>query len=175
MSTFRPTMTIDTIYNLDVADLKRRGINAVLSDLDNTLLAWNEKETAEKMNHLNQYLKTGGIQLIVVSNNNHERIAKVLDPYGIEFVARAKKPLPDGINRALAEFHVDKDHAIMVGDQLITDIQAGNLAGVKTVLVKPLVETDAWNTSINRFFEKFLFFFMGLNPKNKIKFTNKLQ
>ncbi len=39
----------------------------------------------------------------------------------------------------------------MVGDQLITDMQAGNLAGVATVLVKPLVETDKWNTRINRF------------------------
>lgn len=175
MSIFRPKMTIDSIYHLDVADLKRRGINAVLSDLDNTLLAWNQKETAAQMDQLNQYLKNGGIQLIVVSNNNHERIKKVLEPYNIEFVSRAKKPLPEGIEKALAKYQVEREKAIMVGDQLITDIQAGNLAGVKTVLVKPLVATDAWNTSINRFFEKFLFFFLNLNPLKKITFTDKLK
>lgn len=52
-----------------------------------------------------------------------------------------------------------KDQVMMVGDQLITDMQAGNLAGVETVLVKPLVETDKWNTRINRFFEKIIFSF----------------
>ena len=57
----------------------------------------------------------------------------------------------------------------MVGDQLITDIQAGNLAGVKTVLVKPLVETDKWNTRINRFFEKIIFFFLNINKKIEFK------
>ena len=53
--------------------------------------------------------------------------------------------------------HLKKDQVMMVGDQLITDMQAGNLAGVETVLVKPLVETDKWNTRINRFFEKGVF------------------
>ena len=56
-----------------------------------------------------------------------------------------------------------KDQVMMVGDQLITDIQAGNLAGVESVLVKPLVETDKWNTRINRFLEKFIFFFLSFS------------
>lgn len=54
-----------------------------------------------------------------------------------------------------------KEQVMMVGDQLITDIQAGNLAGVESVLVKPLIETDKWNTRINRFLKK-LFFPFGL-------------
>lgn len=175
MTTLRPKMTIDSIYNLDVADLKRRGINAVLSDLDNTLLAWNVKETAVDMDKLNKRLATAGIDLIVVSNNNHDRIAKVLDPHGIKFVSRAKKPLPNGILAAIEKFNLDKGKTIMVGDQLITDIQAANLAGVKSVLVKPLVNTDAWNTSINRFLEKFIFFFLNINPKKRVKFSDKLR
>ena len=39
---FRPRYTIDTIYNLDPKQLKKMGIKAVFSDLDNTLLAWNK-------------------------------------------------------------------------------------------------------------------------------------
>ncbi len=53
---------------------------------------------------------------------------------------------------------LNKDQVMMVGDQLITDIQAGNLAGVETVLVEPLIKTDKWNTRINRFLEKNHFF-----------------
>ncbi|AAS09410.1 hypothetical protein LJ_1638 [Lactobacillus johnsonii NCC 533] len=157
---FRPRYTIDTIYHLDPKQLKKMGIKAVFSDLDNTLLAWNKAETAVEMDELNQRLAKDGIRLVVISNNNAERIGKVLNPYHISFIAKARKPLPIGINKELKALNLKKDQVLMVGDQLITDIQAGNLAGVTTVLVKPLVETDKWNTRINRFFEKiYLFLF----------------
>lgn len=152
-----PRYTIDSIYHLDPAQLAEAGIKAVFSDLDNTLLAWNEKETVQAMSRLQKALQAAGIRLVVISNNSAERVGKVLRPWGIDFIARAKKPLPTGILRGLTRFRLAKKEAIMVGDQLLTDIQAANLAGVDSVLVKPLVETDKWNTRINRFFEKILF------------------
>ena len=170
---FRPKYTIDTIYHLDPAQLQDLGIKAVFSDLDNTLLAWNRKETAQEMDELNQRLKKAGIRLVVISNNTSERVGKVLNPYGIDFIARSKKPLPTGIKRALAKFKLSKKAVMMVGDQLITDIQAGNLAGVNSVLVRPLVNTDKWNTRSNRFLEKFIFFFLNLHQK--VTFGDKLQ
>ncbi|CCI86109.1 YqeG family HAD IIIA-type phosphatase [Lactobacillus gigeriorum] len=170
---FRPKYTIDTIYNLKTEKLVQMGIKAVFSDLDNTLLAWNKFETAKEMDRFNQKLAKAGIKLVVISNNNAERVGKVLDPYGIEFVAKSKKPLPFAIIREVEELGLKKDEVMMVGDQLITDMQAGNLAGVKTVLVKPLVETDKWNTRINRFFEKIIFLF--LNLKRRIKFEENLR
>ena len=44
----------------------------------------------------------------------------------------------------------------MVGDQLMTDMWAANNAHVRSILVKPLIETDKWDTRINRFFERFV-------------------
>ncbi|CCI81791.1 YqeG family HAD IIIA-type phosphatase [Lactobacillus hominis] len=170
---FRPRYTIDTIYNLDPHQLKKMGIKAVFSDLDNTLLAWNQADTAIEMDQLNKKLAQAGIKLVVISNNNAQRIGKVLDPYHIAFIAKARKPLPIGINKELKLLNLKPNQVLMVGDQLITDIQAGNLAHVKTVLVKPLVETDKWNTRINRFFEKIIYFF--LNLKKKVVFEEKLK
>ena len=170
---FRPRYTIDTIYHLDPKQLKKMGIKAVFSDLDNTLLAWNKADTAVEMDQLNERLAKDGIRLVVISNNNAERIGKVLNPYHISFIAKARKPLPIGINKELKALNLQKDQVLMVGDQLITDIQAGNLAGVATGLVKPLVETDKWNTRINRFFEKFIFFF--LNLRKPVVFKEKLE
>ncbi|WP_297817479.1 YqeG family HAD IIIA-type phosphatase [uncultured Lactobacillus sp.] len=170
---FRPRYTINTIYNLDPEQLKKMGIKAVFSDLDNTLLAWNQAETAAEMDQLNKKLAQAGIKLVVISNNNAERIGKVLNPYHIEFIAKARKPLPIGINKELRLLNLKPDQVLMVGDQLITDIQAGNLAHVKTVLVKPLVGTDKWNTRINRFFEKIIYFF--LNLKKKVVFEENLK
>lgn len=166
---FRPKYTIDTIYHLDTDKLQEMDIKAVFSDLDNTLLAWNKFETAKEMDKLNQRLSKAGIRLVVISNNNAKRVGKVLDPYHISFVAKARKPLPFAINKERERLGLKKTQVMMVGDQLITDMQAGNLAGVQTVLVKPLVETDKWNTRINRFFEKIIFFFLAISHKVTFK------
>lgn len=168
---FRPRYTIDTIYHLDTDVLQQMNIKAVFSDLDNTLLAWNEFETAKKMDELNQRLAKAGIKLVVISNNNAERIGKVLNPYQIDFVAKSRKPLPFAITKKREQLGLAKDQVMMVGDQLITDIQAGNLAGVESVLVKPLVETDKWNTRINRFLEKIIFFFLAISHRVTFKET----
>lgn len=168
---FRPRYTIDTIYHLDTDVLQQINVKAVFSDLDNTLLAWNEFETAKKMDELNQRLAKAGIKLVVISNNNAERIGKVLNPYQIDFVAKSRKPLPFAITKKRKQLGLAKDQVMMVGDQLITDIQAGNLAGVESVLVKPLVETDKWNTRINRFLEKIIFFFLAISHRVTFKET----
>lgn len=168
---FRPRYTIDTIYHLDTDVLQQMNVKAVFSDLDNTLLAWNEFETAKKMDELNQRLAKAGIKLVVISNNNAERIGKVLNPYQIDFVAKSRKPLPFAITKKREQLGLAKDQVMMVGDQLITDIQAGNLAGVESVLVKPLVETDKWNTRINRFLEKIIFFFLTISHRVTFKET----
>ncbi|MCT7728119.1 MAG: YqeG family HAD IIIA-type phosphatase, partial [Lactobacillus iners] len=128
---FRPTYTIDSIYNLDINALKNMGIKAIFSDLDNTLLAWNNFETDDSLQKLERRLADADIKLIVISNNSSERISKVLDVYRIEFAARARKPLPIGINNAIAKYKLNKSDVLMVGDQLLTDIVAGNLAGVR--------------------------------------------
>ena len=42
---------------------------------------------------------------------------------------------------------------VMIGDQVFTDVVAGNLAGVRTVLVRPQSRRDLWYTQIFRIFE----------------------
>ena len=42
----------------------------------------------------------------------------------------------------------------MVGDQLYTDVWAGNFAGIDSILVKPQTTVDLWYTHIFRIFER---------------------
>ena len=44
---------------------------------------------------------------------------------------------------------------VMVGDQVFTDVVAGNLAGVRAILVRPQSRRDLWYTQIFRVFEHF--------------------
>ncbi|APR28261.1 HAD family hydrolase [Pediococcus acidilactici] len=156
MNIFKPTWMIEKIYNLSAKDLKAKGITTVLTDLDNTLIAWNNPDGTPELKRWISELKREGIRVIVVSNNSHSRVSKAVAGFGLEFDARALKPLTVGIKRVLRQYRLKKAETIMVGDQLLTDMVAANLSGVRGVLVKPLIETDAWNTKLNRFLELFI-------------------
>ena len=157
MAVFEPTWLVTNIFSLTPASLKQQGIKAVLTDLDNTLMAWDHPEGTAKLTQWLSDLRNGGIQVVVVSNNNANRIHKAMARLQVAYVARALKPLPVGITKARKELGLTRSEVVMVGDQLLTDIWAGNLAGVRTILTQPLVQSDAWNTRINRFFEGFVF------------------
>ena len=49
---------------------------------------------------------------------------------------------------------VGPEATVMIGDQVFTDVAAGNLAGVRTVLVRPQSRTDLWYTHVFRVFER---------------------
>ena len=53
-----------------------------------------------------------------------------------------------------SDLGLKKSEVVIVGDQLMTDMVAANEAGVRSILVKPLLNTDKWDTRINRFFER---------------------
>ncbi|WP_047999516.1 YqeG family HAD IIIA-type phosphatase [Lactiplantibacillus herbarum] len=153
---FKPTWMISAINNVTPAQLRAQGIKAVFTDLDNTLIAWDNPDGTPELKQWLHALQDAGIPVVVVSNNSEPRIAKALSTLDLPFVSRALKPLPFGIGKARRNLGLRKNEVVMVGDQYITDMWASHLAGVASILVKPIVTTDAWNTRINRFFERFI-------------------
>lgn len=153
---FKPTWRLKKIYSLTPNELKKAGIKAVLTDLDNTLIAWDNPDGTSELRTWITQMELTGIPVIVVSNNSHSRVKRALRNIQLPFVSRALKPLGFGIHRALRKLNLNADQVVMVGDQLLTDILAANSAGTRSILVKPLLNSDAWNTKINRFFEYFI-------------------
>ena len=95
-------------------------------------------------------VRDAGIRIIVVSNNTKKRVKRAVEKFEIDYVYWSMKPFTWGIDRALKEFHFEKNEVVMVGDQLMTDIRAAHRAGIRSILVKPLVEHDSFKTQINR-------------------------
>ncbi len=153
---YMPDFAVEAVYDLTVPSLQAHGIKAVLVDLDNTLIAWNNPDGTPEMKQWLHDLRDAGIRIIVVSNNTKKRVQRAVEKFGIDYVYWALKPFTFGIDRAMKEFHYEKSEVVMVGDQYITDMWAAHLAGVPSILVQPIVKTDAWNTRINRFFERFI-------------------
>lgn len=173
LDNFKPTWMMESIYQLSPEMLKEQGIKAIFTDLDNTLIAWNNPYGTPELLGWIEQVKASGIPVIIVSNNSVKRIKVVADHLGLEFVARSLKPSKSGYRRAAKKLAVPLADCVMVGDQLITDIQGANRAGVRSILVKPIVASDAWNTSINRFFERFIMrYLLKRNPD--MKWRNEL-
>ncbi|NVY96899.1 YqeG family HAD IIIA-type phosphatase [Lactobacillus sp. DCY120] len=152
---FKPTMMIDQILDIDPQEFLDRGITVILSDLDNTLVPWNERQRRDqKLLNWTQALVDKQIQLVVASNNSQERVEKAVAGLHVTVLARAHKPLPFVIQKFLRQQQWSSKEVVFVGDQVLTDVLAGNLAHLQTILVRPLVATDAKKTRINRFFER---------------------
>jgi phosphoglycolate phosphatase len=84
-------------------------------------------------------LRQSGIKVGIITRNCEEAVRKVfpeIDDYCDVFISRDSvenvKPHPDHLNSVLAVLKVSGEEAVMVGDHTI-DIQAGKMAGVKTV------------------------------------------
>nr|WP_216656354.1 MULTISPECIES: YqeG family HAD IIIA-type phosphatase [unclassified Enterococcus] len=151
---YKPTWLIERIYHIKPADFQSRGFKAVLVDLDNTLIAWDNPNGTKELRDWLKEMAEAEMPVLVVSNNNAKRVKKAVEPFGILFISRAMKPFSLGIKRALKQLCLNKNEVVFIGDQLMTDIRAANRVGIKSILVRPLVESDAWSTKINRAREK---------------------
>ncbi len=154
LENYMPDFALEKAYDVTVESLKKHGIKVVFVDLDNTLIAWNNPDGTPEMRQWLHDLRDAGIPVVVVSNNKYERVKRAVEQFGIEFEAFALKPFTFGMNRALKRFDVKPSEVVMIGDQLMTDIRAAKRAGLKSVLVKPLIQTDSINTQINRWRER---------------------
>ncbi|KRM68122.1 YqeG family HAD IIIA-type phosphatase [Apilactobacillus ozensis] len=154
LSKFKPTWMIPTIYQISPSRLNKMGIKAVFTDLDNTLIPWNNTYGTNQLKSWISELDRYEIKLVIISNNSYKRVGKAVQNFRVDYIARAYKPLPTGLNKALKKYNLNSRQVIMIGDQLLTDVVASNNAGVRSVLVKPVLPSDAWNTKLNRFIEK---------------------
>lgn len=155
-SKFKPTWMVDAIYKVTPAQLRALGIKAVLTDLDNTLIAWNNPDGTEELLVWIEEMRNAGFPVIVVSNNKDSRIKRAVENFELDYVARAMKPLTKGFKEAQQKLGLKPEEMVMVGDQIMTDIRGANAAGIRNILVRPIVDTDGWNTRINRFFERII-------------------
>lgn len=134
--------------------LRAQGVRALLLDRDNTLVSKEAPRVSSSVARWMQEVKDAGITCVIISNNYHVKdldgTAAALD---LPLVAFACKPLPFALTRTMRELGVSPQETLMVGDHLFTDIAAGNLANVRTVLVQPLSARDLWYAQIFRVFE----------------------
>lgn len=155
MTLIAPRRYVASVDRIDLDELWERGKRALLLDRDNTLVP---RDAASAPAEVVSWLKAAharGFKTYMVSNNWHrDQVARSAAELGLEAIPFALKPLPFALTRALGRIRIPASEAVMVGDQLYTDVWAGNFAGVDTILVKPQTTVDLWYTHIFRIFER---------------------
>lgn len=141
---------------MDLGALSAMGVDTLLVDLDNTLLARNSAEVTDEAKQWVSRAKASGFRVCLVSNNWHERVSGVARELNVELVAKAVKPLPFAFLIALRKLGSTRGRAATVGDQLFTDVLGGRLLGMKTVMVVPLSSSDLPHTVVLRKLERIM-------------------
>lgn len=160
---FRPSLCVEDVVELAPSRLCELNLDSLLLDVDGTLKRYKETQVSEHVGKWLGSLQDAGIGLCLVSNGRGPRIERFASSLGLSFIAKACKPFPWGLKRAIREHGFDRMRTAMVGDQLLADIVAGNLAGLTTVLVRPIhPEDEQWFTRIKRPPERWLLRLMGL-------------
>lgn len=160
-----PTWTINSIYLIKPADLFAHNIKAIICDLDNTLIAWNEWEHTTEMAEWLQEMKQAGIGIYLLSNNNYNRVLKVAEPLEIQFKSSAFKPRRKNFVMAIEDLKVNRAEVAVIGDQIITDVIGANRNHLRSILVKPIAQNDNIFTVFNRLLERVAFKLIGIDRK----------
>lgn len=154
---FKPTFWLPSVLAIDRDFLRKNRVRALVLDMDNTLAMHGNPAAEEGVSEWLDKMRALGIKMRVVSNNTEKRVAPLAEILGLEFTANGAKPLTFGVNRAIKAMGVKKSETLVVGDQIFTDVMAGNLAGIRTVLVEPFHLENTWTFRLKRRVESLVF------------------
>lgn len=149
-----PCLAVNTLYDINLEELKERGICGIVFDLDNTLIPWNSSDICPEVLVWLNDLVNQDFKLCLVSNNGKRRVRQIAAQCEAPFVARALKPSRAGFRQAAQVMELNPEAIAVVGDQLFTDILGGNRLGMFTIWVKPLAAQEFIGTKVTRQLEK---------------------
>lgn len=139
----KPDYNLKSIYDINLEELKAKGITALLFDLDSTLMASKSGRYDEKtLDWLNNVRKD--FFIAVISNNHNpaymERVKKVSD---FPLVFEAKKPDIAAAKSFMDNNNLSAATTAFVGDRPLTDVLCGKRLGCTTILVDSITaETE---------------------------------
>jgi hypothetical protein len=149
-----PDLYVKSVFHIDLDDLERRGIRAIITDLDNTLVAWDDPLPNERLLSWLQKVQSRGFSVFIVSNNSPERVKKFAGAFGVPAISKAVKPRRRAFRAACDTLGVKPEQAAVIGDQVFTDVLGGNRLGVFTILVVPVSTKEFFGTKIVRMIER---------------------
>lgn len=142
--TIKPDQIVKDIHEINFDDLKKQGINALILDIDDTLIPRTLNDVTPQVYEWVANRKEEGFKLCLTSNSRHPlRIKFIGDTLDLPAMSLGFKPLPFAFWKSLKILNVRPENTAMIGDQLFMDILGGNLVNLHTIFVKHLTKETA--------------------------------
>lgn len=149
-----PAEVQPSIFAVDFAALRARGIRGLIVDLDNTLVPWRHPAPTPAVLEWLRRAEGAGLGVCIVSNGGSRRVEAFARQAGVAYVGGARKPRRHGFREAMARLGTSPAETAVVGDQLFTDVLGGNRLGLYTILVSPISPREFVGTRFMRLIEK---------------------
>ncbi|MDR3310345.1 MAG: YqeG family HAD IIIA-type phosphatase [Oscillospiraceae bacterium] len=142
---FFADLKFDKLTDITPEVLSAHGISLLLLDLDNTIAPYGEAVPNNAILAWAKRIRDCGAELFIISNTRKtRRVEDFARSLGIPYSARARKPSRRALLAACGRLGVKPENAAMAGDQIFTDVLAGNRAGCVSILVTPLQLSNAF-------------------------------
>ena len=162
---FYPDRYVASIYDIPYEELWREGIRGLFFDIDNTMAPYDLPRPDASAIRIFQELTKMQFKICIMSNGKKARVTRFNENLNVPAVHRAGKPFGYNLRKSLKAMGLKPGQAAMIGDQVFTDVWAGNLMGMVSILVNPISEKDEWITKIKRGAEKIVLRrYRRLNP-----------
>ncbi len=149
-----PDMMPGHFYEVTPEIVKSMGGEALICDIDNTLVTYDDPEPTEQVLNWIADMNNAGITVSFVSNNDWDRVKLFNEKLGFVAYAKSGKPSTKNLKAACRDLGIDKSKAVLLGDQLLTDCAAAKRFGIKAIIVPPIKDKTTLFFKSKRLIEK---------------------
>ena len=151
----KPDYNLKSIYDIDLDELQKQGIKAMLFDLDSTLMASKSGTYTDETYSFIRNVEEKFFIAVVSNNKNPKYMEKVKAITHFPILFEACKPRTGVVSKFLREHNLEPKDCVLVGDRPLTDILCGKNLGCKTILVDSITaDTEAKIVRFVRWLER---------------------
>ncbi len=154
---FKPNYKFNCITDIKPEFLFKNNIKALILDVDNTLSTHHGMNLTDGLPEWLNEMLSNGIKLIILSNAKKKRVRPFAESIGLDYISLGLKPLPFKFLKALKKLREKRRHTAVVGDQLFTDSLGAHLAGMRSIILNPILLEEKLGFKIKRKLENVLY------------------
>lgn len=149
-----PDKIFNTFDEITVEFLQQNGITALILDVDNTLIPYEEDVPRPGVLSWLKELEEAAIKVSFVTNNHKKRLMRFNESLALPAFSDSFKPSRKNMRKAMAAMGSVVENTANIGDQIFTDTWAGKRMGIRTYLVSPIKDKRDPFTRFKRLLEK---------------------
>ena len=159
---FCPISAYHALHEIPLQALWDNGKRLILLDVDNTLVKWKQEDFSEEVLTWLKEAEGIGFKMCILSNTRHpERLKRISARLDVPYIRDRFKPSRKMYRIALRKFGLEADEAVMIGDQILTDILGANRSGIEAIWLNRMGTREFIGTRLgNRVFERMIVRFL---------------